>query len=165
MEHTQDKFLASKNIDENLPVLDQLFGTDKSFDCIHLDLEYAGRRMALFFIDGFVKDDIFLYIMQHLSLLKEEDLADRPLERLLKTHLPYVELAVEQDLVRAVDFVLAGQTALVVDGVDRVILIDARTYPARSPQEPDMERVVRGSRDGYVENSCFQYCFNEKKGP
>lgn len=163
MERTQDKFLATTNIDENLPVLDQLFGTDKSFDCIHLDLEYAGRRMALFFIDGFVKDDIFLYIMQHLSLLKEEDLADRPLERLLKTHLPYVELAVERDLARAVDFVLAGQTALVVDGIDQVILIDARTYPARSPQEPDMERVVRGSRDGYVETLVFNTALTRRR--
>lgn len=163
MDSTHDKFLASKNIDENLPVLDRLLGTDKSFDCIHLDLEYAGRKMALYFIDGFVKDDIFLFIMQSLSQLQEEDLADRPLDRLLKTHLPYVELAVEQNLARAVDFVLAGQSALVVDGIDQVILIDARTYPARSPQEPDMERVVRGSRDGYVETLVFNTALTRRR--
>ena len=27
-----------------------------------------------------------------------------------------------------------------------------RSYPGRSPEEPDTEKVVRGARDGYVEN-------------
>jgi stage V sporulation protein AF len=29
--------------------------------------------------------------------------------------------------------------------------MDARTYPSRQPEEPDLEKVVRGSRDGFVE--------------
>ncbi|WP_143521271.1 spore germination protein, partial [Pseudomonas sp. 2995-1] len=29
---------------------------------------------------------------------------------------------------------------------------DVRSYPGRGPEEPDTERVVRGSRDGYTEN-------------
>ena len=31
------------------------------------------------------------------------------------------------------------------------VLIDARTYPARSTSEPDTDRVMQGARDGFVE--------------
>ena len=30
--------------------------------------------------------------------------------------------------------------------------IDARSYPGRQPEEPDTEKVIRGSRDGFTEN-------------
>ena len=33
--------------------------------------------------------------------------------------------------------------------------IDARQYPVRSPEEPDLEKVTRGSRDGLVETIVF----------
>lgn len=35
------------------------------------------------------------------------------------------------------------------------IFINGRTYPARSTQEPVIESVVRGSKDGFVETFVF----------
>ena len=34
-------------------------------------------------------------------------------------------------------------------------MIDARTYPSRNPEEAEIERVVRGSRDGFTETIVF----------
>ncbi len=34
-------------------------------------------------------------------------------------------------------------------------MIDLRTYPVRGPQEPETEKVLRGSRDGFVETIVF----------
>ncbi|MCU9595136.1 spore germination protein [Caldibacillus thermolactis] len=141
----------------------EYLGVEKSFDVIHLDLNYANKDMAIFFIDGFIKDDIFLHIMSLLAELKEEDLEEHTLDRLLKRYIPYVELATERDLINAANQVLAGQTALIVDGIDQAILIDTRTYPARTPQEPDIERVVRGSKDGYVETLVFNTTLTRRK--
>jgi stage V sporulation protein AF len=42
-----------------------------------------------------------------------------------------------------------------LDGHDRCIAIDGRTYPARSVGEPWKDRVMRGSRDGFVETIVF----------
>src|SRR5690606_40111352 len=75
----------------------EYLGVEKSFDVIHLDLNYANKDMAIFFIDGFIKDDIFLHIMSLLAELKEEDLEEHTLDRLLKRYIPYVELATERD--------------------------------------------------------------------
>lgn len=34
-------------------------------------------------------------------------------------------------------------------------MIDARTYPARSVGEPEKDKVLRGSKDGFVETIVF----------
>lgn len=46
---------------------------------------------------------------------------------------------------------LAGTACLLVDGYDQAILIDARSYPARSVEEPEADKVLRGSHDGFTE--------------
>ncbi len=42
-------------------------------------------------------------------------------------------------------------TALLIEGFDKVILLDSRTYPQRDTGEPDNDKVLRGSHDGFVE--------------
>lgn len=40
---------------------------------------------------------------------------------------------------------------MIIDSFDECILIDCRTYPMRSVTEPYKDKVLRGSRDGFVE--------------
>ncbi|KAF0825655.1 spore germination protein [Cytobacillus firmus] len=148
---------------DNVEYLRDALGVDKSFDVIQLDVEYAEREMALYLVDGFVKDDILHYLMKMLAGLDAAQLEGDTLSRLIKTYIPYVEVETTDDLDKVVDMVLAGPTALVVDGIDEVILIDARTYPVRGPQEPDIERVVRGSRDGFVETLVFNTALTRRR--
>lgn len=155
MAANEAKHPVSTKIEKNVQYLKEALGVDKSFDVVHLDLVYANRKMAMFLIDGFAKDDILHLLMKFLAKLAPEALEPDTLEKLLKTYLPYVELEKQDDLDKVVDTVLAGPTALVVDGLKYVILIDARTYPVRGPEEPDIERVVRGARDGFVETIVF----------
>ena len=151
------------SLKENIEYLREALGVEKSFDVIQLDVEYAEREMALYLVDGFVKDDILHYLMKMLAGLDAGQLEGDTLSRLIKTYIPYVEVETTDDLNKVVDMVLAGPTALVVDGVDDVILIDARTYPVRGPQEPDIERVVRGSRDGFVETLVFNTALTRRR--
>ncbi|WP_193751452.1 spore germination protein [Bacillus coahuilensis] len=154
---------VSKHFQENIDYLNDILAVDESFDVIQLDLLYAERKMAMYLVDGFVKDDILHYIMKLLADLTPDQLEEEPLEKLLKTYIPYVEVESVDDLTKVVDGVLAGPTALLVEGVDKAILIDARTYPVRGPQEPDIERVVRGSRDGYVETIVFNTALTRRR--
>ena len=52
-------------------------------------------------------------------------------------------------------FILSGVFALFIDGYDRCLLIDSRTYPARSVSEPEKDKALRGSKDGFVETVVF----------
>lgn len=154
---------VSRNIEENIAYLKPELGVGKSFDVIQLNVEYAERNMTLFFIDGLVKDDILHLLMKFLTNIKKEQLEPDVLHSLVKTYIPYVEVELTDDLDKAIDTVLAGPTALVVDGIEKIILIDARTYPVRGPEEPDIEKVVRGSRDGFVETIVFNTALTRRR--
>ncbi|MBP3951239.1 spore germination protein [Bacillus suaedae] len=148
---TNIKNPVTSNFDQNIAFLKKELAVDDSFDLIHLELEYAERQMGLFLVDGFGKDQAITQIQRQLILMKAEDLDEKPLEKLIKHHIPYVEIEAVDDLDKVVDLVLSGPAALVVDGLDKVILIDTREYPVRGPEEPDTEQVIRGSKDGFVE--------------
>ena len=159
----QKKHPVQADIKENIAYLRESLGVEKSFDVIQLDVEYAEKEMALFLIDGFAKDDILHLLMKFLAKLKPEELESDTLNKLLRTYIPYVEVETSDDLDELTDKVLAGPTVLLVDGLTKGIIIDARTYPVRGPEEPDTERVVRGARDGYVETIVFNTALTRRR--
>jgi len=157
------KHPVQADIKENIAYLKESLGVGKSFDVIQLDVEYAEKEMSLFLIDGFAKDDLLHLIMKFLAKLKPEELQGDTLNKLLRTYIPYVEVETTEDLDDVTDKVLAGPTVLLVDGLTQAIVIDARTYPVRGPEEPDTERVVRGSRDGFVETIVFNTALTRRR--
>ena len=163
MEEIRKKEQVKANIEDNVAYLRKELGVGESFDIIHIDVEYAEIKMAMFLVDGLVKDDLLHLLMKFLSKVQKEELEKDVLKKLLKTYIPYIEITTEDDLNKVVDTVLSGPTALVIDGVDEVILIDARTYPVRGPEEPDTERVVRGARDGFVETIVFNTALTRRR--
>lgn len=151
------------HIKKNTEFLNHKMGIAQNFDVIYRQLEYAGTEFALYFVDGFAKDSIMRAILWHLSKLQSDDLNPNTIEILLHTQIAYLEVETIEDMGKLMDAVLAGQLALLVDGYDKGILIDARTYPARSPAEPDTERVVRGARDGFTETLIFNTALTRRR--
>src|SRR5690606_12743850 len=56
---------------------------------------------------------------------------------------------------QAVIEILSGPAVLFIEGERQAIAIDVREYPVRSIEEPDLERVTRGSHEGLVETIVF----------
>src|SRR5699024_1265807 len=65
-----------------------------------------------------------------------------------------INLQVEnvESMDEVVDQLLSGLIIIFVDDEKYAFIIDSRHYPGRTPEEPDTERVVRGSREGFTEN-------------
>ena len=122
-------------------------GVGRNFDVIEKVLAIKGGEVTFFFIDGFVKDSEMQRLMQFL--LSENQLGTA--EHLVK-RLPYVEICVTESRAAAVTAVLSGQCLMLASAFsNRAVLIDVRTYPARTTAEPDTDRVMQGARDGFVE--------------
>lgn len=45
----------------------------------------------------------------------------------------------------------SGLVPLMIEGLDKIIIIDARSYPSRSVEEPQKEKSLRGAKDGFTE--------------
>lgn len=140
---------------ENLDLLRPKIGIDSSFDMLLRKFTVGGRDVALIYLDGFINTETTARLMEHLMELTREDVVPDPIDKLVRFHIPYFEVSVINTLEEVVDEVLAGPAALLVDGCQQAIVIDLRQYPGRSIDEPDLERVTRGSRDGFVETALF----------
>lgn len=134
----------------NLQIISDALRSEQSFDLVKRDLIIADRKAALFFIDGLLKDDITEKILEFFyKNVKSENF--KSALYFAQSSVPYVEVEVTSDLKKICTDVLSGISALITEGFTEVILLDTRTYPQRSTSEPDNDKVLRGSRDGFVE--------------
>ena len=67
----------------------------------------------------------------------------------------YIETDVSGDIDTVKTFVLSGALCIFIEGYEQAIIIDARTYPARSVGEPENDKVLRGAHDGFTETLIF----------
>ncbi|WP_371117112.1 spore germination protein [Paenibacillus sp. cl123] len=65
--------------------------------------------------------------------------------------IPHIQVKKTSQMKEVIDNVSMGGTAFFFEGEEEAVLVDAKSFPVRSTEEPDLERVVRGSRDGFVE--------------
>lgn len=141
---------VARSLQANLDGLGSRLAVGTNFDVVVREIEIGGRKAALVFVDGFVKDDL-IRVLGQLQEMTPRELAPDPLRAVLERGLNYFELETTDLLDQVVDSVLAGPAALLIDGVTTAIILDSRTYPVRSVDEPSLERVTRGPRDGFTE--------------
>lgn len=134
----------------NLTTLKNALRSDESFDLVERSLVLSKRNAALFFIDGFIKDDIIEKILEFFyKNLSDENF--KSAQYFSESAVPYVEVETSGDIKKICTNVLSGYAALLVEGFDKAILMDTRTYPQRDTAEPDNDKVLMGSHDGFVE--------------
>lgn len=142
--------MLTTDYNTNLNILSTALRSDKSFDLVKRELVISDRRAALFFVDGLLKDDIAEKILEFFyKNVKDENF--KSALYFSQSSVPYVEMEVSADIEKVCTDVLSGISALLIEGFSEVILLDTRTYPQRSTSEPDNDKVLRGSRDGFVE--------------
>lgn len=143
-----------KALTENTEHMKKVLQTDKNFDVVYRVVEIGGRQAALFFVDGFTKDEVWLKILQAWSAIKPEDMP-QDAHGFSKKYLPYGEVGLVEDEDSMVVQLLTGISCVFIDGYDKCLTVDCRTYPARGVDEPEKDKVMRGSRDGFVETLIF----------
>ena len=146
------KVTASR--EENTAHLNKILPVKDSFDIIQRDIYIGGRAASFYFIDGFTKDETMLKILDSIIKVTEEDM---PVDATAFSRMciPYVEVDVVGDFDLVLKNILSGITCFFIEGYEGCIAIDCRTYPARSVEEPDKDKSLRGSRDGFVETIVF----------
>ena len=142
------------SFEENIRYMNEVLPVKESFDIIRRDMKIGGKASVFYYIDGFVKDEAMLKIMDSFLSVTEQDMSEDA-ESFIQEHVPYVEVDLAADFDQVLRNVLSGAAALFIDGYAESVIIDCRTYPARSVDEPEKDKSLRGSRDGFVETIVF----------
>lgn len=139
---------------ENIAYLNERLAVDVSFDLVYRVIRIGGKDACIYFIDGFCKDELMQKMLQYFMGIKEEEMPQDAHE-MSKCCVPYVEVDLKDQWDEIIGNLLSGVLILLIDGYTQAILIDSRTYPARNVTEPDKDKVLRGSKDGFVETIVF----------
>lgn len=141
----------SKHIEENVKTIRDRLGVGVTYDIGIREMKLADRDMAIVYCNGLTNNETLVFILDELANLDRSNLGSQPYKTLFSQYFIHVQVEAVKSMDEAIDNVLTGQTVFFIDGYEEAIIIDARQFPGRSPEEPDTERVVRGSRDGFTE--------------
>ena len=146
----------STQLQTNIHYLEQALPLSNSFDIITRNL-HLGNTPAFFVgINGFCRTDILQQILSNLQdPYYMQNLTVDDIAMYVSSKIGFAQVSLESSWETILTNLLSGPAVLIIDGFASAIIIDARTYPARSVEEPDVERVTKGARDGFVETMLF----------
>lgn len=152
-------------LEENIAELQKLLPVGKSFDIVTRRMTLCGVDAYWIGINGMCKTDIlqklFGYLQNPAYLEMQSEFSGRDgellesVQRFIASKIGYVQTELCDDWDAICKNIVSGPTALFLNGCAQAVILDVRTYPTRGIEEPDVEKVTRGSRDGFVETLLF----------
>lgn len=157
-----EKFRAS--YEKNLVSVTEKLRPQDNYDIIIKKIEIGSKSATLFCITGFIKDEMFDMTMQYLTKITKGEMEKAvDADSFLRHFTTYVSSAAEENEDAFITAVLSGAIGILIDGYRKGIVIDCRSYPARNVQEPESDKVLRGSHEGFVESVVINTALIRKK--
>ena len=146
--------MFTSSYENNRTLLARMLRSDECFDIIERNIIIAGKKAVIFYINGLIKDDIMEKLMEFFYRNTRPEYLTSA-DEFCRHCVPYVEISVVNTPDEVVKNVLSGIPCLMAEGFCSAISFDMRTYPQRNTSEPEDDKVLRGSKDGFVETVIF----------
>ncbi len=148
--NNSEKKQLTGSLEEDMQYLNRKLAVEENFDIIYRIVQIGGKQACMYLVDGFCKDDLVQKLLQYFMDLTADKMP-QDMHGLSKQFTPYVEVDISAESDMLVQSALSGMFVLLIDGYQDALLIDSRTYPSRGVEEPEKDKVLRGSKDGFVE--------------
>lgn len=129
--------------------LKEHFGENESYDFGLLHTHLFKFPVLLVYINGLIDGPTLTDLMT--GTLKNPPEEDVSQNEIMNHYFPYYSITQYDSKEKWISALLSGQVTFILEN-GSVYTVDVRSYPGRTPEEPDNEKVVRGSRDGFTEN-------------
>ncbi|MFY4775913.1 spore germination protein [Metabacillus sp. RGM 3146] len=150
-EKPQQQPISTKLI-SNEKYFKEAVGMGTSFDLGVRKFTVLGKEVHLYFVNGLADTKFIIHLLTELMEINDFEFETEKFKEIVENRLVNQQVKHVQILQEAVTEVLSGLIAIFLEGANYALIIDVRSYPGRNPEEPDTEKVVRGARDGFVEN-------------
>ncbi|WP_110927550.1 spore germination protein [Bacillus massiliglaciei] len=127
-------------------------GLGESFDLGVRKLTVLKKEVHIYYVNGLTDAAYVIEILESLVDSNHWEKSYQKAVDVIKNRIVHQSVVEIDRLEKLRDEVLSGLIVIAVDGYDKGFVVDVRSYPGRQPEEPDTEKIIRGARDGYVEN-------------
>lgn len=149
-----------KSLDENLEsIKNMLIDCD---DIVYRNIKIGtdeSYRATLIYIDGMADKDLLNdYVLKNLMVSSRitppnAKVIKKELSNILKDKtLTVTEMKEVETIEQGVLDILSGDTVLILDDYEKLIIISTKGWSSRSISQPETESVIRGPREGFVES-------------
>lgn len=152
MGKTKEKKDINSSIRKTEKYMTELLGIGTSYDVDFRQISILKTNVQIYYLNGLTDDLVITQLMGKIISINDEETNHKKVAEIIKNRLVHEQVDVIKTMDEAVDEMLSGLIVIFIDGYPLAYVIDVREYPGREPEEPDTERVIRGSRDGYTEN-------------
>jgi len=143
----------SESLEENIKNIKEVFKSDGTLVMRNFaNQKNPDIKCCLFFIDGMINNEIINEniirpIVRNLLLDKAKD----TLEDIEKRVIDSNNVEKTDDINKLIEAIIYGDTMLFVDGFAKGLIISTKGWQMRSISEPETEKVLQGSREGFNE--------------
>ncbi|MFD1738802.1 spore germination protein [Bacillus salitolerans] len=148
---TSNRPISSK-LAENEQFFKDRIGVGTSFDLGIRKFKVLDTNIQMLYLNGMCDTQFIINILREVINLNEREKAKGNAFEIIENRVNHQSVETVKNLDEVVDKVMAGLIIFFVEGESKALVVDVRSYPGRNPQEPDTEKVIRGSRDGFTEN-------------
>ncbi|PMC39480.1 spore germination protein [Bacillus sp. UMB0899] len=140
------------NLAESERFFTEHVGLNTSFDLGVRKLSLLDFQVNMYYLNGLCDTNYITQILKNVTLINDSEVNHIKFKEILENRIVNQSVQKIKTLDEVVDQVLSGLIVFLMEGSDYGLVVDVRSYPGRQPQEPDTEKIVRGARDGFVEN-------------
>lgn len=126
-------------------------------------LKILRKGVDLYYVNGLTDSLIISRLIEELVEINDNEKQTSKIFEIIENRLVHDSVEKIKTMDELVDQVLSGLIVVVIEGETTAFAVDVRSYPGRTPLEPDTEKVIRGSRDGFVENIILNTALTRRR--
>ena len=141
----------SKNIDDNIKNIKDLFGNSGDFQ--NRIIKINKKKVGYIYLESLSSDDkISDFLVKNISSLVKSINIFKDLFTNLENTIYNSNLSVVTNLNDLIYRLASGFTIIFVDGYDKCISVETRSSIDRGVTESTSESIIRGPKDSFTEN-------------
>lgn len=137
-----------ENFSENVSMLEEALGYGVSYDVTRRELSIGGMKAFYYYLFCLTNDMLAERLVEGFLSASYEENA----ENFVKDFVPIASAKTAEDTSKIAQDVFMGDSVLIVEGHTKAIVCDTKNIPMRSLAEPENDHVLRGPREGFLEN-------------
>lgn len=138
------------SLEEAEDFLKEQFGDGESFDVGIKHLFVKDLPVLCAYISGLVDGEALTQLLSNMLPDEDYDIDVEDEKEYFESYFNFHGRSEETERKAYLLAILSGQVTFITKS-GYCYIAELRNYPGRSPEEPDNEKVIRGSRDGFTE--------------
>jgi spore germination protein KA len=147
----------TKNLKENIYIFSTLLAGNNDIIFRNIKIGRKKTPACIIYIDGLADKSLVAHNVLFPLMIETQKIDENPgtgdqfFERVKELFVTIVEVNAKDKIIDVMDGILSGDTALLIDGIKKGLILSTKGWEGRNVSESTTESYVRGPKEAFVE--------------